>query len=134
MTINVSGTPPLLVSVAGCEADKSPAIVPEKLIDAGERVSVGADAPLPDNCAVCVPAPSTRVIVPVAEPVCVGAKVTVTAQSPSAAIELPHALYDITNGAVTFTLVMGIAIEPLFSDRHRQCRDVSPLPPCQSSV
>lgn len=45
--IEVSGIPPLLVRETVCCAEASPTMVPEKVSDMGESVSVGGAAPFP---------------------------------------------------------------------------------------
>ena len=99
-----------------CVADSCPETVTGKLREAVLRLSVGAAAPFPLNATVCVPVPSTNVSVPVADPACVGAKVTCTWQLVSAArLVVPQELEASVNGAVIVTLVIGITAPPLLA-------------------
>ncbi len=78
--MEVSGTPPLLVSVTVCAAESCPSTVLGKVSEVGESASVGAASPVPLSATVCVPAASVKVSVPVAAPACAGVKVNVRLQ------------------------------------------------------
>ena len=122
--MDVRGRSPLLVSVTFCAADCCPEAVAGKVSAVGESASFGPAAPVPLKLTVCVPAPSISEIVPVTAPVWVGAKVNERAQSLFAAIDDPHALAARANGAVTVTLVRGIAVLLAFSTVTGNAADV----------
>ena len=92
MTIEVSGTPPLLVSVTVCALDSCPITVFAKLNVAGESTSVGTAKPVPLSATLCVPSVSVKVSLPVTAPVAVGVKVSVKSQELAAGTALPHEL------------------------------------------
>src|SRR5580698_8709735 len=96
-----------------CEAEDCPVAVAGNMSEAVFSVSVGALNPRPVSSTVCTPAPSVRVNVPVAGPVCAGVNASSIWQPEFAASEIvPHALPAMVNGGVTATDVMGTA-DPL---------------------
>jgi hypothetical protein len=105
--IEVSASSPVLAKLTVNADDCCPTAVGGNASESGLRVSVGGEYPNPLSSTVCVPAPSTRVSVPVAAPSCVGVKVNCIWQSVSAANEVvPQELLARAKGGVMETLLI----------------------------
>lgn len=112
MEIEVSGSPPVLVSVTNLAAESCPMTVLGNSSADGVTVSVAVDNPVPLSATVCVPLVSVKVSEPVAAPTCVGVKVSIRLQEPSAGIKLPQELVAMEKGPLR-ALVKLSAGEPL---------------------
>src|ERR1700681_1725094 len=94
MLVMASGPAPVLVSVMFCDALTVSMAWLVKVSDTGDRVTVGAAAPVPVRPTVCDPpaALSSRVMLPASIPVAVGVKVTLMLQAAPAASDDPQLL------------------------------------------
>src|SRR3984957_20786322 len=104
MGLSVSATLPVLVTVNVCAWLVVPATWAPKISNEGETASPGL-TPWPARLAVCVPAPSVIVTVPLRGPAVDGVKTTLTLQLAPAAIE-PEQL-------VVLVKWLGVATEPM---------------------
>jgi len=115
------------VSVTVCASDCAPAAVGGKLSDVALRESVATAWPIPLSAIVCVPASSTIVSVPVADPACVGAKASWIWQLYCAgSVVVPHELVTMTNGPEIDRLLIDTAVVPLFTACAGKTGDLDP--------
>jgi hypothetical protein len=106
----VSSSPPLLVKVTVCADESAPTAVEAKLSEAGLRLSVAGDWPVPLSAIVCVPPEYTSVKVPAAAPAWVGENSSCIWQLVCAArLVVPQESVAIENGPLTVRLVIGVA-------------------------
>jgi hypothetical protein len=116
----VSGKPPLLVIVTVIGVALCPTTVAGNVRLVVDSVSVAPSNPVPLSAADCVPRLSVTVKLPVADPACVGAKSTATAQADPAAKEPPQVSFVFTKGAVTTIPLRETGLPPTFC-RLRVC-------------
>lgn len=103
---------PMLVTVNVCAAPVCPMAMEPNACEVGETV-IGA-VPVPDNEILCVPTLSMIVIIPVREPMLVGAKVMEIVQLLPAANELVHVGVSVKFALLEAMLVIASATVPLF--------------------
>jgi len=117
---SVSPTSPLFVSVTVCAALAVPSAVAAKLRLPGASPSVAASCPAPLNAAVCVPALSVTVNVPVRVPLAVGAKAIATVHPTPLPSIAPHVFAVIVKSPVT-AIVPSVAVTPPVFDTVINC-------------
>src|ERR1700722_13869314 len=127
----VSGRSPVLVSVTVCAPESWPTAVDANVIAVGDRISVGAAAPVPLNSTDCVPAPSINSRDPSACPTVVGAKANVSWQAAFAiSVEVPQELVDMTKGGVILIPLIGTAFALPFVTSSWSEAEVVPTSTC----
>jgi hypothetical protein len=121
---SVSVASPVFVNVTVCVALAVPTTVAPKLKLSGASPSVAASCPTPLSDAVCVPALSVTVSVPVRIPVVVGAKAIATVHPAPLPSVAPHVFAVIAKSPVTPT-VSSVAGNPPVFDTVMSCAALS---------